>query len=149
MGDKAVEVLPPAPNSGTAQVYAEIAAQINQYTDRPDLFLETIEKHDPGFIKKMNDSARLYSKRSREQRFRFGKIQSYTALSLSLIAALIICAALVLMIYLGYANFWTIVGLAIFYAVTQGGSRGFGSIISAISTAVSEFRKGIKVTGEK
>jgi hypothetical protein len=60
-GDK-IEVLPPN-GTGSASMdvslttIVEIAAQLNHYTDRPDLFLEAIERHDPGFIKKMNAEA--------------------------------------------------------------------------------------------
>lgn len=68
------EVLPPARDDATSvpgNIYADIAAQINQYTDRPDLFLEAIERHDPGFIKGMNDEAREFSRKNRLSRFYF------------------------------------------------------------------------------
>jgi hypothetical protein len=57
-------VLPPGGRRTSSDVgsttIVEIAAQLNHFTDRPDLFLEAIEKHDPGFIKKMNAKLRVF-----------------------------------------------------------------------------------------
>lgn len=135
---KSGEVLPPKdPPPEDKAIYNQLIASITQYTDRPDLFLEAIERHDPGFIKRMNEESSSFSKKNREARFNFGQFQAYVTLGISGVAALVILAALVYLIYAGHASFWSIVGLALFYAVTQSGSKGFLSIIEGIKGIIS------------
>lgn len=131
---KEPEVLPPDHDAGPhgTAIYAEIVAQINKYTDRPDLFLETLERHDPGFIRRMNSEAETFSKKGRTARFNFGRFQAYTALFVSVAAALVCLGALVYMIEKNIFSFWNIIGLAIFYAITQGGTRGFVSLVEGV-----------------
>lgn len=122
--------------SAGGNFYADIAANITQYTDRPDLLLAETEKHDPGFIKAFNEAARQYSNRNRQERFKFGKIQSYVGLSVSAIAALAVIAALFYLISQEQAGIWSFIGLGIFYAITQGGTGGFSKIIKACEKAI-------------
>jgi len=136
-----VEIIEPqkdAPNGMPPSVYAEIAAQINQYTDRPDLLLETIERHDPGFIKGMNDETREFAKKSRASRFNFGRAQAYTSLVLSLLVALGILGCVFYTIYNNTASAWVIIALAIFYAITQSGLSGFRKIAHQIAEIVGK-----------
>ena len=121
----------------TTDIYAEITTYLTQYTDRPDLLLNVIEQHDPGFIKSVNESAKKFSEEARDSRFRFGKIQAYSGLSVSIIAAAVVLIALVYLIYTGNISFLNFVGLAVFYAITQGGSGGFIRIIKACEKLIS------------
>lgn len=121
-------------------VYADIAAHITQYTDRPDLFLEVIEKHDPGFIKKFNHAALEHSEQTHQGRFRFGKRQAYASLGVQVTSALVILAGFILMVVKGQVSFFSMLGVAIFYAVTQGGIRGFSRIIQACEKAISKIK---------
>lgn len=135
------EILPagskPDPNgSMTGGVYAEIAAQITNYTDRPDLLLEVMEKHDPGFIKGMNDEAREFSARFRLSRFRFGRFQSYAGVIVSVAVALAILYIIYLMAVAGALTFWHLVGFGILYAVTQSGPSGWMQVIKQIVNLV-------------
>lgn len=128
------EIIPPEkldPN-GLPSVYADIAAQITHYTDRPDLLLEVIEKHDPGFIKGMNEEAREFSKTYRESRFRFGRFQSYASAIIAFIVALVIVFIIYSLAMKGDLTAWHLVGFAIFYAVTQSGPSGFMKVVSQI-----------------
>jgi len=122
-------------------IKAEILAQINQYTDRPDLLLETLEKHDPGFIQYMNKLAKEKQDKTSEIKFKFGKHQAYTSLVIQVIAALSLLSGLILLIYSGKAGFWNLAGLAVLYAVTQGGADGFKKLIEAIASTISKFKK--------
>lgn len=124
-------------------IYAEIAAQITHYTDRPDLFLEVIEKHDPGFIKEMNKHAKEMQTRYSESRFTFGKVQAYTSLGVSVVAAIVIFACLVMLILGGHAGFWVIIALAVFYSISQGGRTGFLRIIKAVEGAINRIRGNV------
>ena len=51
------EILPPEisgqekENVDELNIYAQIANSISNYTNRPDLLMDAIERHDPGFIK--------------------------------------------------------------------------------------------------
>lgn len=73
------EVLPPdktnpeKESGDSVNIYAQIAESISNYTNRPDLLLDAIEKHDPGFIKRLTKSAQEYSEKLRNDRFYFGK----------------------------------------------------------------------------
>lgn len=138
-----VEVLPPSkamPNGTSPSVYADIAAQINQYTDRPDLLLETIEKHDPGFIAAMNAEAKEFAKKSRQSKFNFGRVQAYTSLVVAVIAALAILGGLLYTLIQGTGTLWVIIGLAIFFAISQSGLSGFLKIAHSISKAVASIK---------
>ena len=100
------EVLPaekkiPSEQGNQPTIFAEIAAQIHQYTDRPDLLLEVIEKHDPGFIKEMNRRAKTQSTRQNEVRYKFGERQAYTSLSIAVVAGIAILGALIFAIAIG------------------------------------------------
>lgn len=128
------DVLPPTPPEGIPPaLYAEIVAQINQYTDRPDLLIEVIERHDPGFIRSMNEEAKEFSKKSRLSKFNFGRAQAYTSLVLQVIAALSVLAVLGWLGYTGKLTFGNAVAIGIVYAITQSGMSGFTKIVSQIA----------------
>ncbi|WJR66988.1 hypothetical protein QTA58_22830 [Neorhizobium sp. CSC1952] len=130
------DVLPPAPEGIPPALYAEIIAQINQYTDRPDLLIEVIEKHDPGFIKAMNDEAREFSKKSRTSRFNFGRAQAYTALAIQVLAAIAVLAGLGWLVYSQKLTFGNGLAIGIIYAITQSGTSGFTKIVSQIAQLI-------------
>lgn len=135
-GEDQGEITPPKKGDSTAapgHIYAEIAAQINQYTDRPDLLLEVIEKHDPGFIKAMNDEARHFSKKYRVSRFRFGRFQSYSTLFVQIAVAAAIIGIIYVMAQERTLSTWHLVGFAIFYAITQSGPAGFARIAAMLA----------------
>lgn len=117
---KEQEIIPPSRSDGDGEsrpaIYADILAQFNQYTDRPDLFLEAVERHDPGFIARINSEARELSTKSRLARFKFGLIQSYTALCVSAGAAIGLLLVAVMLVIYKQSGFWEFVGLAIFFA---------------------------------
>lgn len=49
------EILPPEESGKDDQTAGNyFLAQVSNYTNRPDLLIAEIEKHDPGFIKRMN-----------------------------------------------------------------------------------------------
>lgn len=129
------EIIPPnkAESTGvTGDIYADIAAQITHYTDRPDLLLEVIEKHDPGFIKGMNDEARSFSKKYRTSRFRFGRFQSYSGVVVAIVVALAIMYVIYELAKSGNLTGWHLIGFAVLYAVTQSGPSGWIKIVNQI-----------------
>ena len=105
------EILPPDTESeGTeGSMLPSILALISNYTDRPDLFLAEVEKHDPGFTKRMNSSAERHSEQLRVGKYHFGKRQAYAALGVSALAAIAILAILAIAVWKGQ-GFWTIWG---------------------------------------
>ena len=119
---------PPASSGGTTL----LLAHVTNFTQRPDLFLAEVEKHDPGFTKRINEHIHRNSERDRETRFFFGKTQAWASLGIRVMAAL----GVLFLLYLSVtkdAGFWTIFGLIIFFAVSQGGKPGFDILIRAIS----------------
>lgn len=115
-------------------------ALISNYTERPDLFLAEVEKHDPGFTKRMNEASAKRAETQDTARFHFGKNQAYTALGISAIAAVTLLGILGIAVW-KEAGFWTIIGLAIFYAISQGGSMGISAVVSAVSEFISRIRR--------
>lgn len=132
------EILPPesteakADENGLSQAFL---AFVSNYTDRPDLLIAEIERHDPGFVKRMNAAAEKDSAELRGARFRFGKHQAYAALAVSVIVALAITAAVFYAISKG-AGFGTLIALGAFFAISQGGSRGFSRLVEAVSELI-------------
>ena len=106
-------------------------AQVSNYTDRPDLLLAEIEKHDPGFVKRMNEASERDAAEMRKARFRFGERQAYAGLTVSVLAALALLATVFIAVW-NEQGFWTIIALGLVYAITQGGSRGFNRLIEGI-----------------
>lgn len=127
------EVLPPDDTAvpSDASLNQTLIALVSSYTDRPDLLIAEIEKHDPGFVKRMNASSEAHAEEQRAARFKFGKFQAYTSLGVAVFAAVALIAALFYAIY-KEQGFWTIAGIFLFYAVTQGGPAGFTRIIESL-----------------
>lgn len=135
--DSNPEILPPedsGDNNHSTEIPTNILlAQISNYTNRPDLFLETIEKHDPGFIKRMNEDAEEFSKTTRKSMFNFGRLQAYTGLAVSFIAAVTLLGLTFAAVFFNNIGFFQTISLAIFFAITQSGTKGFGAIASQIA----------------
>ena len=135
-----VEVLdPPPPDSSGGSV--EVLALIAQYTARPDLFLEVVEKYDPGFIRRMNQSAEEGAAEFRKARFSFGRFQAYTTLLVSVAAALFVLWLMYMALVLGNLNFWIIIAFAVFYAVAQGGRNGFVEVAKGLAGLLNKKSK--------
>jgi hypothetical protein len=130
---KTVEVLDPLP-SGDAGGTAEVLALIAHYTERPDLLLETVEKHDPGFIKRMNQNAERNSEEFRRSRFLFGRNQAYATLVVQVLAALAVLFFIWTALDQKVLNFWMLLGFAVVYAVAQGGRSGFLEVARGLAS---------------
>lgn len=133
---KQVEVLDPLPPDGAGGT-AEVLAIIANYTERPDLLLEVVEKHDPGFIKRMNENAEAGAAEFRQSRFRFGRFQAYTTLLVQVAAALAILGFVGYALVQGKLNFSLLLAFAVFYAVAQGGRGGFMEIARGLAALLS------------
>ena len=128
------ELLPPDDNSssgGDPALSQTFLALVSNYTDRPDLLIAEIEKHDPGFVKRMNEAAERDAESLRKARFKFGRFQAYLAAIISGIAAVSILAIIAMAVYLK-SSFTAIISLGLIYAITQGGTAGFIRIIDSI-----------------
>lgn len=137
------EVIPPegTEDDGLGEGVPHILALIKHYTNRPDLFLAEVERHDPGFIKRMNASAAAHSKQLQDGKFKFGERQAYTSLSVQVFAALVLLSLACYLVVSGNADFGTIMAITIFFAVTQSGVSGFLRIASALSDTLTRHRK--------
>lgn len=136
---KSGEILGPDHSDRQSPVGDNYIALISQYTERPDLLINALEAHDPGFVKRMNEKAESRSERMSNARFWFGGVQAYAGLGVSVIAALAILVLLAYSIFKENAGFWLIIGLAVFYAITQGGPSGFVELCRGVA---DYFRKG-------
>ncbi len=108
-----------------------IQALIQHFPDDPQKTLDALEKHDPGFTKRMIKKSQVFHDKGREVRFAFGKRQAYSGLAVRIIAALLLFGALFYVIYLDRSPFWCL-GLIIFFAVSQGGPGDWSRIIASV-----------------
>ncbi len=115
-------------------------ALISNYTERPDLFLAEVEKHDPGFTARMNDDARIRAERDSIARFNFSRTQAYVSLGVAVIAAMMLLYT-IYSVAIKTGSFGSILALGAVYAITQGGSLGFSKLISTLSELVSKAPK--------
>ena len=113
------------------------------YTERPDLFLAEVEKHDPGFINRMNEGSVIRAERDSDARFYFGKVQAWVSMGVAVIAALAILLFVGITVLNG-RGFWSIIALGVLYAITQGGPSGFNRLIRAIATLFNNVPRGDK-----
>jgi hypothetical protein len=135
------EILPPETSKkegDSSPSAALLLAQISNYTNRPDLFLAEIEKHDPGFIKRMNKSAENHADKLQGSMFNFGRFQAYFALIFNSLMGCGLIAFIGWNVVKGEPKFWVIIALCIGFAITQGGTAGFSAITGAIAKAVGK-----------
>ena len=128
------DVLPPE-EQGQSQppLSQNILALISNYTERPDLFFEALEKHDPGFIKRTIHNAEVNAEKTRNAAFSFSRVQAYVALLTQVVTVIAILYLVYLHVSGGEPEFWIIIALAVFFAVSQGGKGGFISIAKGIA----------------
>ena len=130
---KTGEVLDREPAAANGAVGDNYIALISQYTERPDLLIDALERHDPGFIKKMNEIAAARADRMSGAKFWFGGVQAYAGLFVSVAAAAVLLASIVFMVVNGKIEFWSVIALAVFSAVTQRGPSGFVELCKGIA----------------
>lgn len=131
------EILPPDPTGGKDESAANFyLAQVSNYTDRPDLLIAEIEKHDPGFVKRMNAASERDASQRRDARFKFGKIQAYSGLAVSVISAVSLLVIIGIAVWFD-RGFWSIVGLGLVFAITQSGSHGFSRLVEGVRDLVA------------
>jgi len=80
----------------------------------------------------MNAAADEGAARARKERFAFGRYQAYIALMVAAVSALALIAAVFALIFTGQFSFWAVIGLAVFYAITQAGPKGFLAILDGV-----------------
>lgn len=119
------EILPPGEREGNNNlppgIYAEIIAQISQYTERPDLLLETLEKHSPGYIRESIAEGRELNREERRARFKFTRFQSYLAVTVRAVAVIALITIAGIAVYQDHASFPTLAGLGLMIAIAQSG----------------------------
>ncbi len=136
------QIIPPTKGATDDKTASNILlAQVSNYTNRPDLFLETIEKHDPGFIKRMNADAEQFNKKARGSMFKFGKIQAYTGLIISVVAAVALLGIIVSAVFVKNIGFMQILALGIVYAISQAGTSGFANIAGQVAKIAGKGEK--------
>ncbi|MGU9962785.1 MAG: hypothetical protein ACNYPD_01630 [Candidatus Halichondribacter symbioticus] len=137
------KVLPPEKPLPSNISKTEMLTIIANIPEQTHLTLEVLEKHDPGFIKRMNKRMEEEAEISRPARFRFGEIMAYTGLAVKTIIALIICPLLMYLVITSDtgAKFWLIIALTVLFAVSQSGNSGFAEITRALAQWIT---KGIK-----
>ena len=129
-------LLPPdelGPNeTGPGAATQILLAEVKNYTDRPDLFLETVERHDPGFIKRLNADAQTHAGKLRHSTFNFGRFQAYTVLFVQVVLSFATIGVLAMAVIYNQAGASTIISLGVVLAIILSGPSGFGAIAETI-----------------
>lgn len=99
--------------------------------------LEVVEKHDPGFIKSINQEAKDFSRKNREAKFKFGRFQSYLSAVVAAVAALGAVGVLFLLAWNNTLTFPVVIALGVFFAISQSGASGFLRIVNQISHLIT------------
>lgn len=128
--EKSADIMPPRGDADTAAENATqiLLAEVKNYTDRPDLFLETIERHDPGFIARFNRDAEAHAKKLQSSTFNFGRFQAYTVLSVQILLSFATIGVLAVAVIYNNAGSGTIISLGIVLAIILSGPSGFANI---------------------
>ena len=129
------QIIPPdeaASSAATSAATQILLAEVKNYTDRPDLFLEMIERHDPGFIKRLNADAEDHAGKLRHGTFNFGRFQAYTVLFVQVVLSFVTIGVLAMAVIYGQAGASTIISLGIVLAIILSGPSGFGAIAETI-----------------
>lgn len=132
------EILEPEIGANGPPMGDSYIALISQYTERPDLLIDALEKNDPGFVHRMNKSSERRAEAMSNARFRFGGIQAYVGLAISALAAISTLGFIGYSVINGTASFGVFASLTIFYAVSQGGPSGFVAIVESMAAWVSQ-----------
>ena len=128
------EILPPEQADSPANI--NILAII-QNSQSPKEVLEFLEEHDPGITKRIIQKNEAFADKSQASRFRFGERQAYIALATRIVFGLIICGAVFYALYLK-ASLFSLVGLAVLLAITQGGSPMWRRIGNALASRIEK-----------
>ena len=125
--EKTADIIPPGTDDADNPTRI-LLAEVKNYTDRPDLFLETIERHDAGFIKRFNCDAEAHAKKLRASTFNFGRFQAYAVLLVQILLSFAVIAVLALAVIYNQAGSGTIISLGIVLAIILSGPSGFSNI---------------------
>lgn len=123
------EVLPKVEEEEKKELLVQL---MNHFAERPDLLIDTIEKYDPGFIKRYNDLVIAEEENDQRDRSKYGKIQSYVSLGIQSFSALSLLFILYILVSKGNPSFFQLVAWGIIFAITQGGRTGFAKIINQV-----------------
>ena len=137
--DPRLEILEPDSNQTNLTI-----VQINDFTQNPDLFIETLEKHDPGFIKKVNSITIENAKQDQDFRNKFGKFQAWISLFIASTMAYLSFGILIILIMVHQFNLLNCIGVGFIYAVTQGKSRAFYLVIEKAFALIESYFKDKK-----
>ena len=96
------------------------------------MFLETIETHDPGFIKRLNADAEKHAEKLRTSTFNFSRFQAYAMLFVQVILSFATIGVLAVAVIYNQAGATTIISLGVVLAIILSGPSGFGAIAQTI-----------------
>ena len=116
-----------------------------EYTERPDLLVDAMEKYDPGCTKEINTQLREQLDleiQAQKDLAEFNKTNAYRCMYQSEIAAGSVILAIFVLIIMKAATFFNILALGILYAITQGGEIGFRKIAESVGDIASRFKGG-------
>lgn len=131
-----VELLTERQSEDKDSINLQIYNQFASYTEHPEKLLAVLEEHDPGFIKTLNEKTLEGFSEDKKDRQLFAKRQAYVSLGVGVFSVVAIFALAFYMVANGNLGFFSIIALAIFYAITQSGIDGFIEIAKGVAKVI-------------
>jgi|GEM_PF-6736184 len=112
-----------------------------QYQERPDLLIEALEKHDPGFVQRMNKLTEERTARSSDATLRFQEWQAYFIIGLSVLGVCFLLGLFSVLAYQGKINLTVGLLIIILISVIQSGPSGLMAISGAVVRLIDRMKK--------
>ena len=116
-------------------------AEISQFNERLDVVLSTIERYNPGYLKRTTDNIENFDEIFRDRRFEFGGKQAYTSLVCSWVGIISCFPAFLYVIFQDITGFWNTTLIVLMLIASQSGFSGFMRIIDGFSQLLNSFRR--------
>ena len=131
-GIEVEKVTADAEQSGDSTTIVNFLAQ---FGDRPDLLIETLEKNDPGFIKRVNEMGLVIASSQQTKQDAFARLNAYATMVVSLSSCLMLIGAVYYALWLK-AGFMSLIAIGFMLVALLGGPRGWGRISESIAKRV-------------
>ncbi|XDZ65121.1 hypothetical protein AB8880_09310 [Alphaproteobacteria bacterium LSUCC0684] len=129
------------PAQSVRDIYVNTQNILAQYQERSDLLIEALEKHDPGFVQRMNKMTEEKTARSHESILRFHERQAYVIIVLSVVGVVFLLGLFAVLALQGNIDFTVGLLIIILISVIQSGPGGLMAIASAVVRLIDRIRK--------
>jgi len=129
------------PAQSVRDSYVNTQNILAQHQERPDLLIEALEKHDPGFVQRINKLTEEKTARSNDSILRFHERQAYAIVAISVVGVVFLLGLFAVLAYQGKIDFTLGLLTIILISVIQSGPSGLMAISSAVARLIDRIKK--------